>query len=70
MKKTVSIEIEETVTETRIVVPDEIHCPACGSVVSAGRTDLNRFGSVPLRVEMMLVKPEKANESAPDKEPR
>jgi hypothetical protein len=57
MKKTVSIEIEETVT--RIVVPGDIHCPACGAIVSlsslgknASRLDRNPW------IETVLLNPE------------
>ena len=59
MKRTVSIEIEESITETRIVVPGDIHCPACGAIVSLTRPYAN--ASRPERVpwiETVLISPE------------
>ena len=59
MKRTVSIEIEESITETRIVVPGDIHCPACGAVVSMTRPGANASGPewVPW-IETVLISPE------------
>jgi hypothetical protein len=58
MKKTVFIEIEETVTETRIVRPGKIYCPACGSLVSPPRTSPSELRLKPPRTETIFIKPE------------
>jgi hypothetical protein len=68
MKKTVSIEIEETITETRIVVPGDIHCPACGSVVSLRRTESDNFEFSSPRIETIVIKPEEVRHLDPTEE--
>jgi hypothetical protein len=59
MKRRVVIEIEETIIEARIVVPGNIHCPACGAIVSsrASAENIQQFKRLPL-VETIAIKPE------------
>jgi hypothetical protein len=59
MKRRVVFEIEETITETRIVVPGNIHCPACGAIVSSKPlgNEIQQVKRLPL-VETIAIRPE------------
>jgi len=68
MKKKIFIEIEETVTEVRVVDARHMTCPACGEVITFRQQTTGQMLRSPARIETILIKPENVKALNPAKD--